>query len=192
MNVHDDLSSVGPMAVIVMGVSGSGKTTLAMALSSAIGCSFFEGDEFHSPEAVQRMRAGIPLTDEDRWPWLDRLGRAVGTAAANQGIAVASCSALKRIYRNRLRETISTPVGFILLEAGREELLLRMTRRPGHFMPPSLLTSQLDTLERPQSDESALVIDARLSTAASCEAILAWLPKAHGSAPKPIGAPRPK
>ena len=192
MNVHDDLSSVGPMAVIVMGVSGSGKTTLAMALSSAIGCSFFEGDEFHSPEAVQRMRAGIPLTDEDRWPWLDRLGRAVGTAAANQGIAVASCSALKRIYRNRLRETISTPVGFILLEAGREELLLRMTRRPGHFMPPSLLTSQLDTLERPQSDESALVIDARLSTAASCEAILAWLPTTHGSAPKPIGAPRLK
>ena len=192
MNVHDDLSSVGPMAVIVMGVSGSGKTTLAMALSSAIGCSFFEGDEFHSPEAVQRMRAGIPLTDEDRWPWLDRLGRAVGTAAASQGIAVASCSALKRIYRNRLRETISTPVGFVLLEAGREELLLRMTRRPGHFMPPSLLTSQLDTLERPQSDESALVIDARLSTAASCEAILAWLPKTHGSAPKPIGAPRLK
>jgi len=175
MDVHDGLRSAGPMAVIVMGVSGSGKSTLATALSGAIGCPFFEGDEFHSPEAVQRMRAGIPLTDDDRWPWLDRLGRAIGAAAASQGIAVASCSALKRIYRNRLRETIAAPVGFVLLDASREELLHRLTERPGHFMPPSLLTSQLDTLERPQSDELAIVIDARRSTAASCEEIVAWI-----------------
>jgi len=163
------------MAVIVMGVSGSGKSTLATALAGAIGCPFFEGDEFHSPEAVQRMRAGIPLTDDDRWPWLDRLARAIGAAAASQGIAVASCSALKRIYRNRLRETIAAPVGFVLLDAGREELLRRMTNRPGHFMPPGLLTSQLNTLERPQSDELAIVIDASCSTVASCEEIVAWI-----------------
>ena len=163
------------MALIVMGVSGSGKTTLGTALAGAIGCPFFEGDEFHSAEAVQKMRSGIPLTDEDRWPWLDRLGRAIGAATASHGFAVASCSALKKIYRNRLRETIAAPVGFLLPDTTPEVLLHRMTQRPGHYMPPSLLTSQLELLERPQSDELALVIDARQSTPASCEKIISWL-----------------
>jgi gluconokinase len=129
------------------------------------------------------MRAGIPLTDDDRWPWLDRLGRAIGAAVENHGIAVASCSALKRIYRNRLRETITAPVRFVLLDGSREELLLRMTHRPGHYMPPSLLSSQLDTLERPQADEDAIVIDASLSVPAACREVFAT---AHGSARKPI------
>jgi gluconokinase len=174
------------MAVIVMGVSGSGKTTLATALYSAIGCPFFEGDEFHSPEAVQKMRAGIPLTDDDRWPWLDRLGHAIGAAAVSQGIAIASCSALKRIYRDRLRETIIVPVGFVLLEASPNELLHRMTHRPGHYMPPSLLTSQLNTLEAPQPDEWSIVIDANRPPATACEAVFAWLAKTHGSTRTPI------
>jgi gluconokinase len=178
MNVHDDLRSVGPLALIVMGVSGSGKTTLATAIAGAIGCPFFEGDEYHAPDAVRKMRSGIPLTDEDRWPWLDRLGRAIGAAVASDGIAVASCSALKRIYRDRLRATITVPVRFVLLDASREELLRRMTHRPGHYMPPTLLSSQLDTLERPQADEGAIVIDASLSIAAACKEVMAT---AHGS-----------
>lgn len=175
MQVHDHLRSISPRAIIVMGVSGSGKSTLGAALSSALGCPFLEGDEFHSPEAVQRMRAGIPLTDEDRWPWLDRLGRAIDTAVGQHTLAVASCSALKRIYRDRLREAIAVPVGFVLLDPSREELTRRLTQRAGHFMPPSLLASQLDTLERPSSDELTLAIDATRPTAAACEDVITWL-----------------
>ena len=178
MNVHDRLRSVGPRAIIVMGVSGSGKSTLGVALANVIGSAFLEGDDFHSPEAVQRMRAGIPLTDEDRWPWLERLGRAIASEVSSHGIAVASCSALKRIYRDELRETIGVPVSFVLLDPGREELMRRLTHRPGHFMPASLLTSQLDTLERPQPDELAITIDASGPIAQSCEQVVAWL-QAH-------------
>jgi gluconokinase len=192
MNVHDELLSVGPQALIVMGVSGSGKTTLATALAEFIGCPFFEGDAFHSPSSVQKMQSGIPLTDEDRWPWLERLGRAIGAAVTTHGIAVASCSALKKIYRDRLREAIAAPVGFVLPDASRDELLRRMTHRSGHYMPPTLLTSQLATLERPEADELAISIDARTPTALSCEAIVAWLSKAHGSALRPIPVPQQK
>jgi gluconokinase len=174
MNEHD-LRSVGPLALIVMGVSGSGKSTLAAALAGAIGCPFLEGDEFHSPQSVRKMQAGIPLTDDDRWPWLDRLAHAIGTAVADHGIAVASCSALKKVYRDRLRRTSTAPVAFVLPDVSREELSRRMTSRPGHFMPASLLTSQLDTLERPRSDELAITIDGSQPPAASCEQIVAWL-----------------
>ena len=178
MQVHD-LRSLGPLAVIVMGVSGSGKSTLAAALAGAIHCPFLEGDEFHSPEAVRKMGAGTPLTDDDRWPWLDRLGRAIATAAASDGAAAASCSVLKRIYRDRLRQSIAVPVHFVLLEPSRDELERRMTARTGHFMPPTLLTSQLNTLERPQADERALTLDGSDSTAVACEEVIAWL-TAHG------------
>lgn len=164
-----------------MGVSGSGKSTLAAALANAIRCPFLEGDEFHSPEAVRKMRAGTPLTDDDRWPWLDRLGGAIGTAAANDGIAVASCSALKKIYRDRLRQSIAVPVHFVFLDPSRDELERRMTARTDHFMPPALLTSQLATLERPRPDERALRLDGSNSIAASCEQIVAWLLREHGS-----------
>jgi gluconokinase len=173
--VHDDLRSVGPLAIIVMGVAGSGKSTLGAALAGAIDCPFLEGDDFHAPEAIDKMGAGIPLTDDDRWPWLDRLGRALGAEAVSQGIAVATCSALKRVYRNRLREVIPAPVAFVLADADPEELLRRLTARTHHYMPPSLLTSQLQTLERPQSDELAVTIDARRPVAVSCGQIIAWL-----------------
>jgi gluconokinase len=181
MDAHD-LRSVGPLAVIVMGVSGSGKSTLAAALAGAIGCPFLEGDEFHSPQAVQKMRAGTPLTDDDRWPWLDRLGRAISAGAASDGIAVASCSALKKVYRDRLRQSIAVPVHFVLLDPVRDELERRMIARAGHFMPSTLLRSQLDTLERPQPDERALALDGSDSIAASCEKVIAWLMRstAHG------------
>jgi gluconokinase len=179
MDVHD-LRSLRPLSIIVMGVSGSGKSTLGKALANAIGCPFLEGDEFHSPESVQKMRAGIPLTDTDRWPWLERLGGAIGTAVAEHGIAVASCSSLKRIYRDRLRTTIAIPVCFVLLEASREELTQRMTHRAGHYMPVTLLDSQLATLERPQPDELAITIDASLPVETACQQIADRL-TAHGS-----------
>jgi gluconokinase len=158
-----------------MGVAGSGKSTLGVALASKIDCSFLEGDQFHSPEAVEKMRAGTPLTDDDRWPWLDRLGRAIGAKVDSDGIAVAACSALRRAYRDRLREVIAAPAGFVLLDTDRDELLGRMTHRPHHYMPASLLQSQLDTLERPQPDEWAVTLDARRPAAVLCDEAIAWL-----------------
>ena len=121
------------------------------------------------------MHAGVPLTDADRWPWLDRLGRAMGAAVASHGIAVASCSALRRTYRDCLRKVITAPVGFVLMDVDREELLRRLTARTGHYMPPSLLTSQIDTLERPQPDERTITLDATRPTEALCEQTVAWL-----------------
>jgi gluconokinase len=164
-----------------MGVSGSGKSTLGKALADTLGCPFLEGDEYHSPESVQKMRAGTALTDDDRWPWLERLGKAIGAAVVEHGIAVASCSSLKRIYRDRLRETIAIPVCFVLLDVSRDELTRRMTHRPGHYMPVSLLDSQLATLERPDSDEFAMLIDADLPTEAACQQVAAVLFRAHST-----------
>jgi gluconokinase len=185
--MHDDLLSVGPLAVIVMGVSGSGKSTLGVALAAAIGCPFLEGDDFHAPEAVEKMRAGIPLTDDGRWPWLDRLGSALGSEVARNKIAVAACSALKKAYRDRLRQAIPAPVGFVLMDANPEELLRRLTARTHHYMPASLLTSQLDTLERPQPEhdagrpgEPAIALDATRPVATLCEQTIAWLLERFG------------
>jgi gluconokinase len=172
--VHDELRSIGPLAIIVMGVAGSGKSTLGIALAGAIDSPFLEADDFHSPEAIARMRAGIPLNDDDRWPWLDRLGQAITAKVDAHGVAVATCSALKRVYRDRLREVIPA-VAFVLADTDPEELLRRMTARTDHYMPPSLLTSQLQTLERPGSDELAITIDSRRPVEVSCEQIIAWL-----------------
>jgi gluconokinase len=158
-----------------MGVSGSGKSTLGVTLAGALDCPFLEGDDLHSREAIERMRSGAPLTDSDRWPWLDRVGRAIGAEVVGHGIAVATCSALKRAYRDRLRQVIAAPVGFVLLDADPAELLRRLTARTHHYMPPSLLTSQLDTLERPEPDELAITLDATRPIAVSCEQARAWL-----------------
>lgn len=161
------------LAVIVMGVSGSGKSTLGAALSAALGCAFLEGDDYHSDAAVAKMRAGHPLTDEDRWPWLDRLGGAIGAALARDGIAVAACSALRRAYRERLTDAIGAPTRFVLLDTAREELRRRIAGRPMHYMPPSLLDSQLETLEPPAPDEHALTLDADAPVATLCAEVLA-------------------
>jgi gluconokinase len=158
-----------------MGVSGSGKSTLGTALAGAIGCPFLEGDDFHGADSVSRMRSGLPLTDENRWPWLERLGLAIGAALGQGGIAVASCSALKRSYRDRLRAIIAAPVGFVLLDGEPGELRRRMAARRDHYMPASLLDSQLATLERPLPDETSLALDASLPTALLCEQVADWL-----------------
>jgi len=144
--------------VIVMGVSGCGKSTLGGLLARSLGCPFLEGDDFHSAEAIAKMRGGEPLTDEDRWPWLDRLGQAAVRSIADGGAAVVACSALRKSYRDRLRATIERPVQLILLENSRERLVERLSGRSDHFMPVDLLDSQLATLERPRPDESALTL----------------------------------
>ena len=161
-------------AIIVMGVSGSGKSTLAAALADRLGCPLIEGDAYHSAASIAKMQAGHALTDEDRWPWLDRLGGAIGTAAATTGVAVAACSALRRSYRERLATAAGVPPHFVLLDTARDEIARRMQARTGHYMPGSLLDSQLATLERPQPDEQALALDAARPIAALCDAVLAW------------------
>ena len=150
-------------AIFIMGVSGSGKSTLGTHLARELDCPFLEGDLFHTPESVAKMQSGRPLDDADRWPWLDRLGGAVGDAVADEGIAVAACSALKRVYRERLIEAAGVPLLFVLLEADPAELARRMLQRADHYMPASLLDSQLAALERPNSDERALVLESRIA-----------------------------
>jgi gluconokinase len=166
----------GPaQAIIIMGVSGSGKSTLATLLGQRLDCPFFEGDSFHSDANVAKMRGGAPLTDADRWPWLDDLGAAIGAAVAREGVAVAACSALKRVYRDRLRAAIGAPTRFVLLEAGREELVRRLNSRPDHYMPASLIDSQLAILERPAREEHALALESMLTPTEETDRVLQWL-----------------
>ena len=165
----------GAHAVVVMGVSGSGKSTLSECLATRLGCPMLEGDAFHSAANVAKMQAGHPLDDADRWPWLDSLGEAIGATAAEAGMAVAACSALKRSYRDRLAEASSVPLLFVLLETDRGEIERRITTRAGHYMPASLLDSQLATLERPGKDEPAVTMDARRAPELLCKDVLAWL-----------------
>jgi gluconokinase len=164
-----------PLGIVVMGVSGSGKTTLSARLGAALHSVVLEGDSFHSEANVAKMRSGQPLTDEDRWPWLDRVGAATGAAAARDGLAVAACSALKRSYRERLGAASPAPLAFLLLDTGASEIARRLRARTDHYMPASLLASQFATLERPACDERALVLDAALSIDTLVAQALAWL-----------------
>lgn len=161
-------------AIVVMGVSGSGKSTLATVLAGRLACPLVEGDDFHAAASVAKMQAGQALDDADRWPWLDRVGAAIG-AAASVGSVVAACSALKRSYRERLDAAAGMALRYVLLDAGEDELARRLASRAGHYMPASLLDSQVATLERPAADERALVLDAARAPDALCADVLAWL-----------------
>jgi gluconokinase len=151
--------------VVVMGVSGSGKSTVGAGIAAALRLDFVDGDVLHSAENVARMAAGQALGDEDRWPWLDRIGaRLVDTDAAPRGLVIA-CSALKRIYRDRIRAA-APGVRFVFLDGSAELLATRMAGRSGHYMPPTLLASQLQTLEPPGAAEAdALRFDIALPPA---------------------------
>jgi gluconokinase len=139
--------------VVVMGVSGSGKTTVGAALADALRLPFVDGDALHPAANVAKMAAGIPLDDADRAPWLDAVG-----AVLAAGPVVVACSALRRVYRDRLR--LAAPeLLLVFLDGSREVLAQRMAARPGHFMPASLLDSQLATLERPDPDERPVTVD---------------------------------
>jgi gluconokinase len=146
-------------AVLVTGVSGAGKSTLGARLAAVLDVPFLEGDDFHTPANIRKMSMGTPLDDEDRWPWLDALAGAVAARRTGAGL-VAACSALKRRYRDRLRESIAAPLLFVCLTADRTTLAARIGSRRGHFMPESLLDSQLATLEIPEPDEHALIFAA--------------------------------
>jgi gluconokinase len=145
--------------LIVMGVSGCGKSSVGEAIAEHFGVPFIEGDAMHPPENIAKMSAGTPLNDDDRWPWLDTLAQRLGRETLEHGGAVASCSALKIAYRDRLQAGSSRQTRFIFLNCARETLERNQSKREGHFMPPSLLDSQLATLEPPFREERAIVID---------------------------------
>lgn len=151
-----------PGLYVVMGVAAAGKSTIGVALARALGVDFVEGDDYHPAENRQRMAAGIPLTDADRHGWLCALAERLAEAARDGSGLVISCSALKRSYRDILRTGAGT-ARFIYLRGDRELFADRMASRRGHFMPPSLLDSQLATLEEPTADEGAWIADASAS-----------------------------
>lgn len=163
-----------PFQVVIMGVSGSGKTTLAALLSERLGCAFAEADQFHSAENIAKMSAGEALGDEDRWPWLRRLAAWMVEQARAGRPAIITCSALKRSYRELLRSDAPRAV-FVHLAGSRELIAGRLDRRQGHFMPPSLLDSQLATLEALGPDEPGAAFDASRSPEALASAVQAYL-----------------
>lgn len=145
-----------------MGVSGAGKSTVAAALAARLGGRFLDADDLHPSSNVEKMRAGIPLDDDDRMPWLRVVGETLAAASATGEIPVIACSALRRRYRDVIRA--AAPDAFFVLLQGTPELLAeRMGARPGHFMPASLLASQLATLEPPQPDEAHLTVSSERS-----------------------------
>lgn len=143
-----------------MGVSGTGKTSIGERLASTLGARFLEGDAYHPEANIEKMSAGVPLTDEDRAPWLETLARLV-RAWDDDGVAtVLTCSALRRRYRDVLRSAVAPPrLVFVHLHAPFEVLEERMSRRAGHFMPPALLRSQFETLEPLEADEVGILLD---------------------------------
>lgn len=159
------------MIVIVMGVSGAGKTTVGEALARALDCEFLDADDFHPPENVAKMAAGTPLTDADRWPWLDRLNTELRGREARGEHAVLACSALKEVYRERLMRDLAA-VRLVFLNANIEFIRARVTTRQHKYMPASLLASQFETLEPPKD---ALEVHAGLAIPQAVAEIVADL-----------------
>jgi len=160
--------------LVVMGVSGTGKSTVAKALQERLDWLFAEGDDLHPSANVAKMAAGIPLEDADRWPWLDAIAAWTSEQAAGSRSTIVTCSALRRVYRDRLREATTDTV-FVHLVGSPELLAQRMGGRKGHFMPASLLASQLDTLEPLEADEAGVVVDVDTTTDAMVDQVLAVL-----------------
>ena len=138
------------LRLVIMGVAGCGKSTVGAAVAEALGIPYRDGDDLHSTDAVEKMRNGIPLDDDDRWPWLDR----IAAAFRNEAPLIIGCSALRRAYRDRIRSGAGGEVKFVHLAGDRDLIASRMASRAGHYMPLSLLDSQFATLERPGPDEA--------------------------------------
>ena len=145
------------VVIIVFGVSGAGKTTVGDLLARELGWRFIEADDFHPAANIEKMRGGHPLTDEDRWPWLERLRELIERSLAAGENAVLACSALKRAYREGLR--VSGEVKFVFLRGDYALIAEQLRHRHGHFMNPALLRSQFADLEEPQPDEEITTIE---------------------------------
>jgi len=154
------MSMQDPMrAIVVMGVSGCGKSSVATALAADIGARMIEGDAYHPPQNVQKMQAGIPLTDADRQGWLEQLAAELTRTVAAHELAVLACSALKRRYRDLLRTAVAE-LGFVFLQLSPAAATERVKHRSSHFMPATLVQSQFRDLEPPTDEPLVLTVDA--------------------------------
>jgi gluconokinase len=168
------MATTRPIAVIAMGVSGCGKSTLGALLADRLGWAFEDGDAFHPPQNVEKMRAGTPLTDDDRWPWLDAIVARIARARAEGGGVVIACSALKRAYRDRLRAGAGD-VRFLHLTGDPALIMARQAARTGHYMPASLLASQFATLEPPDTEADVIDLDVDAEPSAIAQKAIAAL-----------------
>jgi gluconokinase len=180
---HD--ASQRPCAMIVMGVSGSGKSTIAEKLAERLNWTYEDGDRFHPASNVAKMSAGLPLTDEDRWPWLQAIADEIDRVCKAGEHAVIACSALKRAYRELLVHG-RNDVRIIYLNGTQQLIADRLAERKGHFMPPGLLASQFKTLEPPDKRENPVTV----SIDASVEAIVDDIISQLGFRPADSSAPR--
>ena len=145
------------MVIIICGVSGVGKTTIGQLLAQELGWDFYDADDFHSAANIAKMEGGIPLTDEDRQPWLGKLRELIEQCVVARKNAVLACSALKKAYRDRLR--VNDGVKFVFLRGNRRKIFKQLQHRHEHFMNPVLLHSQFEDLEEPQPSEHALLLE---------------------------------
>jgi gluconokinase len=157
--------------IVVMGVSGCGKSTVGRTLAGRMGGDFVDADDLHSADAIEKMASGRPLTDEDRYPWLDRVGERLAMPTAPDRSVVVACSALRRVYRDRLRVAAGAPIVFVHLAGDLHLLRERVEERAGHFMPSSPLVSQLDTLESLEHDEDGITVSIAAAPAAIADAV---------------------
>lgn len=164
-------------AIVVMGVSGCGKSSVGAACADTLGWTLHEGDAYHAPESIAKMRAGTPLTDADRAGWLDRLAALLAPAHAGQGV-VLTCSALRRSYRDRLRAA-QPGLGFVFLELDYAQALARVQARAGHFFSPALVADQFATLESPAGEPQVLALDATRPVQQLVQETVRWLRAPH-------------
>ncbi len=176
------------LKIIFMGVCGSGKTTLAANTAAALSCEpVLEADMFHSPEMKLKMGSGIPLTDEDRWPWLERIRQAL--LESGDETVVATCSALRRVYRDRLcAGELAGRVHFIFLDAPQEVIAARLAERKHEYMPPSLLGSQFGVLERPVEGEPVTTVSVEGTREETLSLILQALSRVSDQKDTRVGA----
>ena len=162
-----------PLAVVVMGVSGAGKSTVGLRLADTLGAEFIDGDNLHTDAARAKMKSGQALSDDDRWPWLDR----VGAVLANGPRTIVACSALRRAYRNRLRAAAGEKLRFLYLKATPEEMRARVAGRRDHYMPASLVPSQFAALEPPNGESDVIVASAGMDLESEIPRLAAKLAK---------------
>ncbi|MFZ5736269.1 MAG: gluconokinase [Pseudomonadota bacterium] len=172
-------SGTSPRALIVMGVSGSGKSTVGKALAERLDWPYEDADAYHPEANVAKMSAGQPLTDDDRWPWLQAIAAEIDRVIAGGGSIVFGCSALKRAYRDVLVHGRSD-VRIVFLDGSRELIAARMASRKNHFMPAGLLDSQFATLQRPAPDESPIIASIDAPVEAIVDDIVGQLPTLVG------------
>jgi carbohydrate kinase (thermoresistant glucokinase family) len=159
-------------AVVVMGVSGAGKSTVGRLIAARLGCDFRDADSFHPKANIEKMSRGEPLTDDDRWPWLRAIAAWIAERRAAGAAGVATCSALKRVYRDIVTDRQRDDVRLVYLKGDFDLIEARLKARTGHFMPPELLRSQFDALEEPAADEHAITVSIDATPEAVAERVM--------------------